>query len=627
MNKQKILFFSLMFFFILSSCKKDDVQTDDKINDLMKNNMVINNNKTHLNNRLSLKDELIPIVDVNLPGVKSTSQKLAVDLTKNYAFKLKAEVNPPVYNGSTLQATHVSIKDNYAFVTYNTRGDDYLGGVEVFDVSNLRNPQLISQAIFPQADVSAVDYAHGKLYIVGATADFEKLDFPHPAFLQVLNLNSQMQIASVDTMLGISSFVATGVKVTQEAIFVTSGSNGHLSIFDLAYNKKNAHSIFDARSIALNNQKVFVLAGQPGRVMLFDRLSAAFQMSFATGGAQTPESKSEVAVNESYIFAALNEGGMKMLTMQGDLKQYIPKPVAPQGEPEEKHVTNSVTINNDLVLIGNGESGIFVGATIPQFNDSIVMLGVMQFGSSQSANFVQSRDSVIFVATGLGGLKIIGISIDEGVPGDIIPTEPCPTLLESIRTMFPETKNAMVLHPDLFAAGATTNILLKEETPVYVTFVWEGAGWKNTFGYYTYPADNPPASIQDIQHHIVFPNVSLVGEGGGLEPGDMVQLGSGSFPANTVIGFYLVAQGWKNGMTVKGAYTHYTNTEFNPNGTQQHLLFIESGCEDIVLTFEDIRLPDGDKDFNDIILVVKDNPNSLPNSRIDTTGIIRKGLK
>ncbi|MFW5708527.1 MAG: DUF4114 domain-containing protein, partial [Bacteroidota bacterium] len=167
------------------------------------------------------------------------------------------------------------------------------------------------------------------------------------------------------------------------------------------------------------------------------------------------------------------------------------------------------------------------------------------------------------------------------------------------------------------------NVTLAEETPVYVVFVHEGAGWKNTLGYYAYPADNPPSTIEELQKHVVFPNTSMEGSGGALVPGDMVQLGDGSFPANTVIGFYLIAQGWANGQMVDGLYTHYTNTEFNPNNYQQNVLFVENGCGDMVLAFEDIRITGGDKDFNDVIFVVKDNPDQIPNTKFDLEGIVQ----
>lgn len=81
---------------------------------------------------------------------------------------------------------------------------------------------------------------------------------------------------------------------------------------------------------------------------------------------------------------------------------------------------------------------------------------------------------------------------------------------------------------------------------VWVTFVTEGAGYLNVLGYYTHPTNKPPdtpAAIDTIT--IIFPNVSLQGSGGGLRPGNKVNLGR--FNAGTTITFALIADGWKNG--------------------------------------------------------------------------------
>lgn len=533
-------------------------------------------------------------------------------------------MDAPVSNGRTLMATHVAIKDNYAFVSYNIRGEDHGGALEIFDVSNLTQPQIISQAIFPKSDINAVDYSNGKVYLVGATGNFEMMQYDDPAFFLVMNLNSNMQITGLDTILDIPSYSANGIYVSIDKIYITSGDNGGLTILDKQdYEIVKSEPIADARSVAANTSYVYVLSGQPGKVSVFNKTTSDFITAYQIGGANTPYSKSEISVDDQYIFAALNEDGIRVLNTDGTIRQHIPKPETPEGALDENHVTNSVSLNSPLLFIGNGESGIAVGELIPELDNQVVMLGEMVFQDMNSSNFVKSRDNVVFVASGLGGLKILAISIDEGVPDDIIPTEPCPTLLASIKDMFPETQNAMINHPYLFQEGVTLNVTTAEETEVYVVFVWEGAGWKNTFGFYAYPADNPPTSVEELQKYVVFPNVSLVGEGGGLEPGDMVQLGTEPFPANTVIGFYLVAQGWANGQMVNGVYTHYTNINFNHNNNQQHLLFIEAGCQDLVLTFEDIRLPGGDKDFNDIILVIKDNPEQLPNTRFNVEGIIQ----
>jgi len=620
---------TLFSVFALFSCQKDSPPIDNPVDGFIKEgNLLINSNPAQLAARISYKNEIVPIMDTEPSSLlKSTNDFPVIDLTKNYAFKLTAEVDPPVYEGNTLQATHVTIKDDYAFVTYNTRGPKWLGGIEVFDVSDIHNPALISSAILPNTDVSAVDYADGKIYVVGATGDYEEKGFVSAAFMEVISLDATMAIDEVDAIIDISSYAGTDIKVAAGQIFATSGSAGDLTIFDAAYTKAGTEEISDARSVDANSDHLYVLQGQEGRVNVFELPDATYTKTYHLGGATIPESKSEIAVSDEYIFAALNEGGLSILNLDGSLKQSLPKPATPSGALDEAHVTNSVSLNGDLVLIGNGESGVYVGGLIAEDSDNLWMLGAMNFGESQSANFVESKDNVIFVATGLGGLKILAISIDEGVPDDVDPTDPCETLMANISEMFPESVDVRNIHDDLFSDTAHLNIHVTEETPVFVSFIDEGAGWRNTFGYYTYPADNPPQSIEDFEKLIVFPNVSKVGEGGGLDFGDRVQLGDESFPAGTVIGFYIVAQGWKNGLTVDGVYTHYTDKLFNIDQAQQSTLFISSDCDDIVLTFEDIKVNSSscDHDFNDIILTIKDSKDmGMPNTKLDVSGLPRK---
>ncbi len=178
----------------LFSCEKDSLPIDNPEGDFIKKgNLLINSNRAQLAARITYKNEIVPIVDAETSShLKSTDVFPEIDLTKNYAFKLKAEVDPPVYEDNTLQATHVTIKDDYAFVTYNSRGPKWLGGIEIFDVSDLKKPVIISSAILVNSDVSAVDYADGKIYVVGATGDFEEKGFVSPAFMEVISLDATM---------------------------------------------------------------------------------------------------------------------------------------------------------------------------------------------------------------------------------------------------------------------------------------------------------------------------------------------------------------------------------------------------------------------------------------------------
>ncbi len=615
---------------ILAACEKDSPDNQEQIQKLEEKNIFVNSNSTELSSRIKKSNELMLVEEVDDSRLKSLNEPPKVDLTKNYTFTLRAEVDAPKYQGNTLMATHVKIYDKYAFVTYNTKGDMYLGGLEVFDVTDISNPKIVWQAIFAKADVSSIDYYNNKLYIVGAQ-DIESMPeakLRRPAMLQVLSLNNKKQISKVDTILNLDSYAGTDVRVLPEGIYTTSGSDGYLKIYNHKFDSLFSAKIYDARSVDVNSTKAFVLSGQPGKVSVFNRNTPSLVTSYAPGGATIPESKSEIAANDKYIFSALNDGGLKVFNTDGTLKQHILRPATPEGMKDEDFVTNSVSLNGDLVLLANGEAGLYIGGIVNNHNDSIFLLGTIRFGDFESANFVESKDSVIFVATGLGGLKILSISIDEGVPDDIIPTKPCATLYSKIQTIFEAGVNNYLKYPELFKPDLSKNVILKKESEVYITFVDEGAGWKNSLGYYTYDLANPPKSVADLQKHILFPNVSQVNEGGGLKTGDMIQIGTGKFPTNTVIGFYLIAQGWNNGKVTDGYYTHYTDFQFNLSKHQQHTLFIEKTCNDLVMTFEDIDYDDpvsyNDKDFEDIIFVISDNkdPNhATANTAFDVTNI------
>ncbi len=212
------LFLLVIIGFAIVSCEKDKGSNSDPE---QIGNVLINNNQQELNSRVSLTDNLLLVEDDDLTRTKSAKDAPEVDLTKNYVFRLKAEVAPPVYNGNTLQATHVKIYDKYAFVTYNTKGNTYLGGIDVFDVSDIEHPTIIWQALFNNADVSSVDYFNNKLYIVGAI-DIDSKDKPkhlvHPSMLEVISLNSDKSFAKLDTIVDLGSFVGTDVRVTENNI-------------------------------------------------------------------------------------------------------------------------------------------------------------------------------------------------------------------------------------------------------------------------------------------------------------------------------------------------------------------------------------------------------------------------
>ncbi|OJJ16420.1 hypothetical protein BKI52_34605 [marine bacterium AO1-C] len=210
----------------------------------------------------------------------------------------------------------------------------------------------------------------------------------------------------------------------------------------------------------------------------------------------------------------------------------------------------------------------------------------------------------------------LGTFDSNGVPNYLTTNDVFDDLfLTDVNYTLPENAPVPNYHPEYLAVGNVTDIKVTEEADIWVTFVHEGAGWRNSLGYYTYDLSNPPTTSQEIAElNIIFPNVSLSGSGGGLNAGNKVHLGR--FPAGTGIGWFLVAQGWKSNSqsVVNSQYTVYSNPDFNPESNasdrQHNVLIKDSQRKLVLLGFEDIRrdYPSCDQDFNDAVFYVSANP-------------------
>lgn len=212
----------------------------------------------------------------------------------------------------------------------------------------------------------------------------------------------------------------------------------------------------------------------------------------------------------------------------------------------------------------------------------------------------------------LGTWDLYGVPDYLEEPGDVISGE----LLTRIRASLPESHRVPELHPEFLSTMAQTNIYLTEEADVYVTYVHEGAGYKNILGFYTYENGNPPQTIEDIESTmtVIFPNVSNSGSGGGLNPGDKVKIGT--FSENTVIGWFIAANGFANLTITNGHWMVFSDKILNPESDttlQQHNVLLNDIGEDrVILAFEDVRRDYGscDQDFNDAIFYVTATPNT-----------------
>lgn len=191
--------------------------------------------------------------------------------------------------------------------------------------------------------------------------------------------------------------------------------------------------------------------------------------------------------------------------------------------------------------------------------------------------------------------------------------------LEMISNAIPENYPVPEFNPQYISSGYDTDVLLDDQADIWVTFVSEGAGYRNVLGFYTYDVNNPPTetpSPEDIT--IIFPNVSALGSGGGLQTGNKVNIGN--FPAGTGIGWVLLANAWYNQTVTSGLWQLYSNPDYNPESEASlryhNVLLEDEDNERIFLGFEDIRrdYSSCDNDFNDAVFYITASPYTAINT-------------
>jgi LruC domain-containing protein len=196
-------------------------------------------------------------------------------------------------------------------------------------------------------------------------------------------------------------------------------------------------------------------------------------------------------------------------------------------------------------------------------------------------------------------------------------------LWQKITASIPEKKDIRSVNPAYITNDAGANIYLDEAGEVFVTFLHEGAGYKNSFGYYTF---NNSSSVkrEDINEVVIFPNASFKNSGGsrrGLNSGDTVNLGS--FPAGTALGFFVVSNGWDGNHGVKSNiasknifYTLKGLNEESDESLRAHTVLLnDTETGNVILGIEDLlRTSSGcDHDFNDVVFMITSNPTTAIN--------------
>jgi len=404
---KKILILGITIILMVTGCKKNNNQINNSSDKIVSPNMLINNNLNSLSKRISLAKNAPAYV---FGDTAKKTMKAGNGMTSSVTIQLIAALYPPEYNGEVLQASHVRIVDQYAFVTYNTQGPRYLGGVDVVDISSPYAPELVSSVLFINVetnkgrDVSSVDVklspsAKSILWITGSD---ETLD---SAFVERYELNSSNQFESDQSVnFSLKGYVGTDVRYYNDKVYVTSGTGGGLTILDSQMKELNFMNIENARSVDVNKDFEIALGGNPGHLYnpgVWDK---------EIGGSSDPGAKSILRLFNKFALVALGEEGLKCYDVSSTPSTVIsalPRPAVPEGASSNDYVTNGVSVSdNGWVYIANGAGGLDIAKI--NTGGQLTWMGNIKLGAS--VNFVEANANYTFVARGVLGLKILKVT-------------------------------------------------------------------------------------------------------------------------------------------------------------------------------------------------------------------------
>jgi len=629
------LFIGIILGFAFTSCNKQ-TNIDSDFDSVVDNAYTVNNTADELNKRMSIIHEPVMFTD-------GTSFKGSKSAENGYTWYYVAEVAAPIFNGEPLSATDVRILGNRAYVTYNRQGSVYAGAIEVIDITDPGYPVLRSYMQFDGVDINslAVDDqgsdAQRRIWLAGSS--YKKGAILRQVIAEDGYLTGGVADISLSKALSNNRITASanGIGLSDNYIYISTGnSEGGTFQLDRQSLTFVANEEYpDAKAIALNgtsngSYQLSLIGGDDGRLLVY-RVGENRDLlhDFNLGPivhqnvADPYYGKATVAIRpgEKTAFIAMNRDGMKAIDIEtGNVVYTSPSNMLTIGN------THGLTIDNEFIYMANSDDGLFIGE-FPTGGGEIREIQRWDLDETgASANMVQTDGDWVFVAKGGGGLKILRKIPNGDIPSvcewdqdgapttcKMNPEALCDHLISDFKYTLPDRKDATKKRPGFFQ-NENREIVLNQTADVSVTFVSEGAAYKNTFGYYTYNVNNPPQSVEDIKSSmkIVFANASAQGSGGGLFEGDRLYLGT--FDAGTVIGYFLIADGWNGQEVTDGLYTFYTSPQLNRDNAQQSLLLYSESCNSIITAFEDMHIDSGDRDFNDLVVKTSISPESAVNT-------------
>jgi hypothetical protein len=404
MKRSQIIGLAIILGTFFASCSKKSNPVSSAP-DQSNSRISIYNDETYLNTDVTALDDSIPIDPVTLGKSSAFS---------GFSLRLVAEVKPPVVGGEQVQATSVSLNGSYAYISYNMRGDQYVGAIEIMSLGN-NKAKVVSRATFKDTDVNSITYFNNRVYMADATGDAA---YDPPAVAEILDLNNGKLDLKGDIRSQLASYAATSVISGNGNIYVTTGSTGGLyTLTQDSLKIKSYVQLADARWVDVSSDYLVVVQGG-GNLSTFDPNSGSLLKTYSFPGTDIPESKSTVRIIGGKALIAAGDGGVQLMNLaDGKIVGSIPRTVV-AGLDSSVTVTNAVDGSGEYIFISNGEAGVYAAQASQSLDNpsgdtpiTFTVIGKLRFQTQESVNHVAFDGSTLVVASGLGGVKIVRFSL------------------------------------------------------------------------------------------------------------------------------------------------------------------------------------------------------------------------
>lgn len=329
-----------------------------------------------------------------------------------------ATIESPEVDGETLQACSVEIEGSEAIVAYNMQGENFKGGVDVFNIKSIDRASQVSRYLFNDSKVNHASLIKGGTLVCALTCMDPEL--PCAAALQTINTSNDAQ----KTLLLSSSACTNFFIDSNNRYFALSAAQGALHMIQSSPNLSKLASLpfDDARWVEKKEgQKnlLYVLQGRPGRLSEVEVTDYALKLRriIPVKGVDVPEGKSSFALSGDLAFIAAGRAGVQIInTRSGRTNCSIPISFIDDVEVDhEDQVTTAVAIEDELILVANGGAGISLYESKKKFKDVDVDEELkLQFAgryiiSGGSANHIAYKKGYLLVASGKQGVQIIKV--------------------------------------------------------------------------------------------------------------------------------------------------------------------------------------------------------------------------